>query len=103
MIVVRLPEGFGFLGSIDGQPVYPLTARLRSKVKPRKCLSCGRSFLSPGPGFRTCSTCRDVLHLNLDEDPDQSRPRVVIKGGLSSLPSEGRIILDESEPVNNCD
>lgn len=36
----------------------PAEHRRRLQTKPRRCLSCSRSFASSGPGNRVCATCK---------------------------------------------
>jgi hypothetical protein len=37
----------------------PQAHRIQSQQKPRKCLSCAKTFQSAGPGNRICGACKD--------------------------------------------
>ena len=48
-------------GSIDQAVTQATTNLRRAQRKRRRCLRCGRAFLSDGPGNRLCSErCRDA-------------------------------------------
>lgn len=48
-------------GSIDQAVTQAETTLRRAQRRSRRCLRCGRAFLSDGPGHRLCSErCRDA-------------------------------------------
>ena len=73
-------------GVIQGMGVEPLLRkRVRAQIKMRQCLSCDEMFLSRGPHNRICADCKVGTSYSEEEDPNQERLRINVRGGEGTI------------------